>query len=175
MPPASRKYQSGFTLIEMSSAVAIMMMLGITLLIMLNQHIQFLRMFQAQSFLASEAPSIGNLVGRIVNQADHYFVYADRSAATGGGNPLLTGGRAVRLFFKAADQTVSERVIAMEPASGNNRAQLRFYGWLADGTERSWTISDKLNDADFISTQGILNLTLRGPNGEEITYGGGAK
>jgi hypothetical protein len=164
---------AGFSLLESATAMGILVVLGVALLIMMQQHIFFVKMFQKQTFLTSEAPAIGNLVGRILNEVDHYFVYASKDAALGGGVPILTSGRAVRLFFKTPNQGIEERLIAVE-SSGSGNA-LKFYGWQADGTPTSWTISDKIADAEFLSTQGILNMTLEGPNGEEITYGGGAR
>jgi hypothetical protein len=143
------------------------------MVVMLQQHIQFLGMFKKQTFLSSEAPAIGNLLGRIFNEVDHYFVYATKDDALGAGVPILTSGHAVRLFFKSPNQDIEERLIAVEDTSGGKA--LKFYGWQADGTPTSWTISDKIADAEFLSTQGILNMTLEGPNGEEITYGGGAR
>lgn len=163
----------GFSLLESATAMGIMVVLGVALLMMLQQHIFFLRMFKQQTFLSSEAPAIGNLVGRIFNEVDHYFVYATKNDALGGGVPILSAGRAVRLFFKTPNQGIEERLIAVENTGSGNA--LKFYGWQSDGTPTSWTISDKIADAEFLSTQGILNMTLEGPNGEEITYGGGAR
>ena len=175
----SRRHQNrqrtGFTLVEMSSAIAVMMILSFALVVMLQQHILFLDMFKRQNFLVAEAPTIGNMVGRIINQADHYFVYANRAAALDGQNPLLDDGKAVRLFFKSANQKTLQRLIAVEPGTGG-KTLLRFYGWDEDGNETvPWTISDRINDASFVSNEGILNMTLNGPNGEQITYGGGVK
>lgn len=169
----ARTWQRGFTMLEMSAALSVTLVLAVALVVMLQQHVQFMQIFKKQSFLAQEAPRIGNVLGRIINQADHYFVYATKGDAISGTAPVLTGGRAIRLFFKTADQQTVQRVIAMESLSGVN--QLRFYGWLPDGTATSWTISSFLNDVTFLSEQGILNITLNGPNGEQVCYGGGAK
>ena len=165
--------RAGYTLLEMSTAMAVMLVLATALVVMLQQHVQFMQMFQQQSFLASEAPKIGNLLGRIINQADHYFVYPTKADALSGGAPVLTAGRAVRLFFKSANQETTERLITMETAASSH--SLRFYSWAADGTASSWTISSLVTDAEFLSDQGILSMTLQGPNSERVTYGGGAK
>ena len=166
--------RAGFTLLEVSSAMGLMVVLSVALVTMLQQHMVFLQLFRKQSFLYTEAPQIGNLLGRIMNEADHYFVYATKDDAMGAGTPLMTGGKAIRLFFKTPTQETEERIIAVEPGTGG-RSLLKFYGWRIDGTATSWTISDKLGDAEFLSTQGILNMTLEGPNGEEVTFGGGAR
>ena len=64
----------GFTLLETSLGVFVTMALGTVLILMLQQHITFMGWMQKQSFLTTEAPQIGNLVGRIFGAADSYFV-----------------------------------------------------------------------------------------------------
>jgi prepilin-type N-terminal cleavage/methylation domain-containing protein len=168
-----KRRKAGFTLLEMSTAMSLMVVLGVALVTLVSQHTQFLKLFRQQAFLATEAPQIGNLLGRILNEADHYFVYATKDDALSGGMPILTSGHALRLFFKTPTQETEERLIVVE--STGSGAALKFYGWLADGTATSWTITSKIHDAEFLSTEGILNMTLEGPNGEEVTYGGGAR
>lgn len=169
--PHSRR--SGFTLIEMSTAMSVMLVLAVALVVLMQQHVQFMEMFRRQSFLTAEAPKIGDMLGRIFNNADHYFVYATKDDALAAGQPVLTGGRAVRLFFKPPNQQTQERVIAVETTS--NTTALRFYSWQTDGTLTSWTISDRIAGADFRADEGILSVTLDGPNGEQVTYSGGAR
>lgn len=168
-----RRRTAGFTLVEMSVAMSLMIVLSVALVTLVTQHLQFLKLFRQQSFLTTEAPQIGNLLGRILNEADHYFVYATKADALGGGAPIMTSGHALRLFFKTPTQETEERLIAVESAGSGS--VLKFYGWQADGTPTSWTITSKIQDAEFLSSQGILNMTLEGPNGEEVTYGGGAR
>lgn len=154
--------------------MSLMLVLAVALVTMLHQHGLFIQMFRQQSFLATEAPQIGNLLGRILNEADHYFVYATKNDALSGGVPILTPGHALRLYFKTPTQEVEERIIAVEDITGGGKA-LKFYGWQSDGTETSWIITRSIADAEFLSDQGILNMTLKGPNGEEVTFGGGAR
>ncbi len=163
----------GFTLIEISTAMGLMVMLSGALVVMLQQHLSFMRLAQRQSFLAQEAPQIGNLLGRIFQQADHYFIYASRDSALSGGTPLIQNGSAVRLFFKTAAQTTQERLIAAETGIGGT--SLRLYTPQPDGTETSWLICQRLQGATFNAYEGILTVALSGPNGEEITYSGGAR
>jgi prepilin-type N-terminal cleavage/methylation domain-containing protein len=172
-PHRARLNRHGFTLMEVSSAMGLMVILSGALVIMLQQHLSFMGLAQRQSFLAQEAPQIGNVLGRIFQQADHYFVYASRESALGGGTPVIQDGGAVRLFFKTAAQTTQERLIAAETGSGGT--SLRFYTPQADGTESSWLICQGLQGAAFNANEGILTVTLTGPNGEEITYCGGAR
>jgi len=168
-----RRRKAGFTMLELSTAMCLLIVLGTALVALLNQHMTFLKLFRQQAFLATEAPQIGNLLGRILNAADHYFVYSTKEDALGGGLPVLTAGHALRLFFKTPTQETEERLIVVEETDNGN--VLKFYGWRSDGTQTSWTISEKIEDAEFQSSDGILNMTLEGPNGEIVTYGGGAR
>lgn len=169
----ARLGRQGFTLMEVSTAMGLMVMLSGALVVMLQQHLGFMGMAQRQTFLAKEAPQIGNILGRIFQQADHYFIYADRASAGGGVTPVIQNGGAVRLFFKTASQTTQERLIAAEADSSGT--SLRFYTPQPDGTETSWLICQGLQGAAFNANEGILTVTLNGPNGELITYCGGAR
>lgn len=166
-------HHRGFTLMELSMAMGLMAMLSGALVVMLQQHLTFMGIARQQSFLADEAPKIGNILGRIFQQADHYFIYTSRESALGEGTPVLAGGSAVRLFFRTAGQTTEERIIAAETAASGT--SLRFYTPQPDGTVTSWLICQGLQAATFRADEGILMMTLTGPNGEEISYCGGAR
>lgn len=158
---------------ETSAALAVLVVLAVAMVVMVQQHVTFMALSARQSFLTNEAPKIGNLLGRIFNQADHYFVYSSRDSALAYEQPVLTNGRAVRLFFKSAAQQTLERVIAAETTSGNT--VLRFYTPQANGTQSSWVICNGISGANFRADEGVLSVTLQGPNGEEVTYSGGAQ
>lgn len=168
----NRRHQ-GFTLMEVATGMGLIIMLGGVLLVMLQQHLSFMTMARRQAFLAQEAPQIGNILGRIFQQADHYFIYPDRDSALSGGKPVLNNGGAVRLFFKTALQNTRECLIAAE--TGNSGTSLRFYNSQPDGNEKSWQICRGLQAAVFNTYEGILTVTLTGPNGEEIIYCGGGR
>lgn len=168
-----RGAQAGFTLLEMSTAIGIMVVLALALIVMLQQHVRFMELFRGQTFLSAEAPKIGNLLGRIFNKSDHFFVYESKDAALAEGTPVLGSGQAVRLFFKSATQETTAGVVAVE--STEDGASIRYYGLQPDGTWNSWTISDRIASASLASELGILSMTLDGPNGEQVTYSGGAR
>lgn len=168
-----RSAQRGFTLLEMSSAMAVLLILSTAILAMMQQHVLLMQLCQRQAFLTSEAPKIGNLLTRLLNGADHYFVYSSKDAALGTGTPTLASGAAVKLFFKSAAQTTETRVLAVE--AGSSGAALKLYNPQSNGGATSWTVSGKIASAEFLSADGILGVTLHGPNGEQITYSGGAR
>lgn len=173
LQPSSYRGKTGFTLLEMSSAMAVLMILSTALVAMMQQHVTFLQMAQQQLFLTSEAPKIGNLLNRILNSADHYFVYPTKEAALGNGSPTLESGSAVKLFFKSAAQTTEFRVLCIEPTQTGSA--LRFYTPANTTPEHFWTVSSQLQSASFKSDEGILSMTLIGPANEQITYYGGAR
>ena len=150
--------------------MAIMLVLGVTLILMLQGHVRFLEMFRRQAFLSAEAPKIGNLLGRIMNQADHFFVYATTEDAMAETDPILTPGTAVRLFFKSPDQVTTSGVIVYDAGD----TSLRYYSQPPDDTQ-FWDISTRVAGVSILSNQGILSITLTGPSGEEVTYHGAAR
>lgn len=164
---------SGFTLMEMSAAMAVLVGLSSALVAMMQQHVTFLRLCRQQVFLSSEAPAIGNLLSRILNSVDHYFVYPTKEDALGNGLPTLAPGSAVKLFFKTANQTTECRVLSVEPTSLG--ATLRFYNPASSAPESSWTVTNKIRSASFLCGEGILSVSIIGPNNEEVTYYGGAR
>jgi hypothetical protein len=66
-----------------------------------------------------------------------------------------------------------ERLISVEQTADGS--ELRFYTPQADGTSTSWLVCNQITDANFRNDEGILSVTLEGPNGEEVTYSGGAR
>lgn len=165
--------RGGFTLVETSLAMGLMVALAVALTGMLQQHVTFLSLAKTQSFLTREAPAAGDVMSRIMGKADHFFVYASREAALGGASPVLAGGGAARLFFLTATQEFVERWITAEDVSGT--VALKCHITRADGTESSWTICQGLESASFSVADGILSVTVGGPHGEEITFSGGAQ
>lgn len=153
--------------------VSITLALSLALIAMLQQHITLMGWLQKQSFLTTDAPQIGNLVGRIFGSADHYFVYSSRDAAIGGANPILVDGGAVRLYSQAANGEITELWIAVETV-GTSKV-LRCYSDLPNGTKTSWIVCEGLGGASFHCNTGVLGVTLTGPSGEEITYYGGSR
>ncbi|QIF04777.1 hypothetical protein [Roseimicrobium sp. ORNL1] len=165
--------RGGFTLLETSMGVSITLALSVALIAMLQQHITLMGWLQKQSFLTTEAPQIGNLVGRIFGSADHYFVYSSRDAALGGAAPVLVNGGAVRLFSQAANGDITELWVEVQTVAGTK--VLKCYGKLPNGTESQWTVCEGLGNATFHCNTGVLGVTLTGPNQEEVTYYGGSR
>jgi prepilin-type N-terminal cleavage/methylation domain-containing protein len=165
----------GFTLLETSLAISVVLGLSVALVSMLQQHVTFMGLVQRQSFLASEAPQIGNLVGRLFGSADHFFVYSNRDDALAGADPVLVDGEAVRLFIQGVDGETTEIWVTVESSTVGTDKILRCYSILPGKTEKSWTVREGLAGAAFHCNQGVLGVTLQGPTGEEISYYGGSR
>ncbi|WP_113961982.1 hypothetical protein [Roseimicrobium gellanilyticum] len=166
--------RGGFTLLETSLGISVTLALSMVMFAMLQQHVIFTGWLQKQSFLTTEAPQIGNLVGRIFGAADHYFVYANRDSAIGGAAPILSGGQAVRLFYDSASGNTTEIWITVDTVAATGKRALRCYS-SPNGVTQSWTICDGLTAASFDCSSGVLGVQLTGPNQEEITYYGGSR
>jgi len=164
----------GFTLLEMSVALAVALALSVVLISLLQQHVSFVRLINRQTFLVAEAPSIGDLLVRIMNRSDHFFVYATRDDALSGGQPVLGAGQAVGLFFKGVNGESRLRVLAIEPRPEGGSA-LHCYAPMTGSETTSWAVSTRISSGEFRSADGILGITIDGPAGEQVTYWGGSR
>ena len=180
--PASPLRRAGFTLVEMSLAMVLIMGLGLSLLIMLNSHLQFMEWARRQSFVARETPRITNLLGRLLNQADHFFIYESEAALGNASATPSLSGSAVKLFFNT-------------PEGGGAREQHLVLTQSADSTllrlidaqdDSGWTVAAGhpaagdleaigLQNASFALDQGLLRVTLLGPSGEQVHFYGGGR
>lgn len=165
---------TGFSLVELSLAMAVISGLMVALLLMLNFHVTFVGMVRSQDFLLRDAPRVGGLLNRLLPQADHFFIYADAAAA---GDPAalpMESGTAVKLFFRRADGDTVVRTLVFAPPAAEN---------VTPGTLRlaspenpaGWPVSRALAGATFLIEDGLLKVRLLGPRGEELTYTGGGR
>lgn len=172
---AGSRRQAGFSLIEVTFAMTQTLALAATVVLMLGQHVSFLRIVNRFAFLRDEAPAINVLLGKIIRQTDSYRIYPSKSEAIAGTGAVTAGGSAVRLRFRNPDGSFEQAMIAFEAAEG--RKGLNFY--LLDGTDWSsvpdWTISSSPQAVTFANDSGILLVTVTGGNAEEITYAGGTE
>jgi len=174
MKRTSRGRRSGFTLLEMTLALALTMGIASAIVGMIQQQISFTRVLGSFQFLREEAPQINTLLTTLINKADSYRIYNSRNNAMAASGAVLTDGRALRLRLRNPDGTAAHAVIAFENLGGRNL--LNFYyrnhneaSWPSTPT---WTISSKPSLVDFSNNTGILLITMTGPKGEEVTYAG---
>lgn len=169
-PPQDRR-RAGFSLLEITIALALAMGVAGIGLTMLTQHTAFMSMVSKFAFLREDAPQINSLVSRIMGQAVTYRVYSNKNDAFNNANATTTGGNAMRLVFRNPNGQLDQSALVFESINGEE--QLNFYnfdgGWPASP---SWTVASNLTSVTFANDTGVLLMSLTGPNGEEITYVG---
>lgn len=171
-PKAFRK--AGFTLIEMSLALALSIGIAAVIISMLSQQVSFARALGEFRFLRDEAPQVNTLVTNIVYKADKYRIFPNLDSAKAFQGAVRTGGTALRLRFRHPGGGADHAIICFENRNGED--QLNYYfrsngdsGW---SDSPGWTISKQPSSVEFDNSTGILLITLRGDSGDEITYAG---
>ncbi|MEX2579333.1 MAG: type II secretion system protein [Verrucomicrobiales bacterium] len=164
----------GFTVIEMTLALALGLGVAMTLISLLQQQIGFSKALMRFSFLRDEAPQINTLLSTIITKADNYRIYPDVDKAKAATEAVRSGGRALRLRFRNPDGDFDTGIVAFEVADGEKK--LNYYlqpsgtGSWTDAP--NWTISSQPDLVDFDNSSGILLITMTGENGDQITYAG---
>ena len=166
--------RAGYTLIEMTLALALSMGIASAIVAMLQQQVSFTRVIASFQFLRDEAPQINTLLANRINKADSYRIYTSRANAMASTGAVNSGGRALRLRFRNPDGSSSNAIISFEQVSGRNLLNFYFRGPndAAWPSTASWTISARPTLVDFSNNTGILLIAMSGPNGEEITFAG---
>lgn len=161
----------GLSLMEVTLAMTLTMLISGTIVTMVAQQVTFMRMLGEFSFLREEAPLVNSLLARVFSQSNYYRIYAAKSDAFSEVGPVNSGGSAVHLRFVNPDGSMDRAVIAFEVIGGD--AQLNYYhyvngtGWPDTAT---WTITSKLAYAVFSDSTGVLTISLTGKAQEQITY-----
>ncbi|MFK5922237.1 MAG: hypothetical protein QM496_08665 [Verrucomicrobiota bacterium] len=160
-----------FTLVEISMVMAMLMLLAAALIMMLQSHVTFMRILQSYTFLRDDAPQVNNMLTGIFGKANSYRIYSSVGNAKANTGSINVDGKAVRLSFRSPDGSYDEGIVAFEVVAGE--AKLNFYSF--DGAWNvtpNWTITQQASTVTFADDTGILLVTLTGPNGEQVTYGG---
>lgn len=168
-----RRCPSGITLVEMSVALMIAMVLAVASMGMLSQQLSFTRMVQDQTFILEECPAINNTLSRMLGRVDSYRIYPNLEAAKSGGAAVLSGGNAVLLSYRDSLNRTSLVIVAAENIEpGLVRLGVYVFKGTAWGTDPDWVISSEAADTEFFVENGVLRIRFTGPNNEQITYSG---
>jgi hypothetical protein len=174
MKATRRKTRAGFTLIEMALTLSLSVGIAATIVATLQQQVSFMRVISSFQFLRDEAPQINTLLANLINKADSYRLYTNRTSAMASSGAVNANGRALRLRLRNPDGTSSSAIISFELV--NDKNQLNFYFRAPNDTSwpttPSWTITARPTLVDFSNNTGILLIAMTGPNGEEITFAG---
>ena len=127
--PSPKRQTRGFTLVELTVALLVGLMISSAALTMFTNQLASFRILKAQNFLIDEAPSIDNTLNRIISRANFFQMYTDFSALTNGEAAVITGSKALVLRFQstgsvdptsAAAQTDGYGVITFTPNTGTH-------------------------------------------------------
>ena len=172
MKPRLSRMRRGFTLIELSIAMMLGMATGAMLLALFNQQLAFLKLYKSQNFLTDQAPIISMYVNRLVGKADRFRLHDTVADALSGVNARLTASPVVVLNFRQPDGAMRATILSFENRGSGNA----LYHYVVPVTgvlgEPQWAVSKSPTNVTFAMINGILRMTLSGPNGEEITYSG---
>lgn len=140
--------QQGFTLLELTIAVVIGMMLASMTLVLFSNQLTAFSMMRSQNFMIQEAPQINTILNSLVSRATAIrFDEDDDSKITLG-------------FIDPSDNSVTT-------------AEIAFVDGVLTYTsgDVNWDISAIVADVTFaVDSTGVLKTTLTGPNAGEITY-----
>jgi len=161
------------TLVEVTVALMITMVIAGASMGMLSQQLSFTRMVRDQNFLLEDCPNINNLLSRTLGRIDSYRIYPDVNAAKAGGAAVLADGNAMLLTFRDSLNRMSFSIIAAE-TQPDGRVRLGFYNRVGTTWPNTpdWVISQEAADVAFFVENGVLRVRLTGPNGDQITYSG---
>jgi type II secretory pathway pseudopilin PulG len=172
MRTTRHRLRRGMTLIELTVAMMLGIILGGMTLALFNQQLAFLKIFKAQNFLADEAPVISMYVSRLVGKADRFRLHDNVANALAGTNPRLTASPVVVLNFRQPDGTMRATILSFEDRGTGNA--LYYYVVPVSGVlgTPQWAVTKSPSNVTFSIVEGVLRMALTGPNGEQITYSG---
>lgn len=172
IPAKGRDRRGGYTLLELSLAMGVGILVAGMSLMLFNQQMAFLRIFRAQDFLTREAPLINNYVVRVIGGAEGYALYRDMDSLRNGESAVLSDATVLVLRYKLAEGGERATILSFEdPGSGPG---LYYRVIPEDGTlgGPDLALSKQPAAVSFGVEQGVLRMRLRGPNGEELVYSG---
>lgn len=165
----------GFTLIEVSVALVMGMMTGGMVLAIFNQQLAFLKIYKTQNFLTEEAPVISMYVSRLVGKADRFRLHDSVEDALANTNRRTGASPVVVLNYRQLDNpTAPMRAAILAFQNLGTGPALYYYIVPSTGTlgAPEWAVTKKPTNVSFAMEQGVLRMSLTGPDGELITFSG---
>jgi hypothetical protein len=170
--PIRRSRGRGYTLIELTLAISVGIMISAMVMALVNQQLAFLKIFRAQSFLVTEAPMLNNYIVKIIGNADSYRLYASVDDLVAGRSQVMTNAPVIMLRFKEPNGTFRASVLSFEDPGTGSGLYYRMVNSSGVLASPSWVLSKKPSDVRFAIENGILRVIVSGTNGEEVTYSG---
>lgn len=170
---SSPPVQKGFTLVEMTVVIMFGLALASAGMMLLNQQVNTVRIYNEQDFILKEAPRINNTLTSLLSRADAIRLHENFTDAVQDQNPVIADANVLVAAFREIDNSVTFGIISFETIAGEDLLNYYFFDPTqtapVQGTP-SWTISRVVDDANFNLVQGLFQGTLTGPNAEQITY-----
>jgi hypothetical protein len=173
IPP--QKPRRGFTLLELSMAMGLGMIVSAMVLALFNQQLVFLQIYQRQNFLTEEAPLISMYVSKLVGKADRFRLHDSVTDARTGTNPRVEGhdpSPVVVLNFRQPDGTMRASILSFENRGSGPALYYYLISTSGELGDPQWKVTAKPKNVGFTMQQGVLRMKLTGPDDEEITYSG---
>ncbi|MCW1921631.1 type II secretion system GspH family protein [Luteolibacter arcticus] len=162
----------GYTLIELTLAMSVGIVISALVMSLVNQQLAFLRIFRAQSFLVTEAPMLNNYLVKVVGNADSYRLYASVEDLVAGRAQVMENAPVIMLRFKEPNGTFRASVLSFENPGTGSGLYYRMVNTSGVLGSPSWSLSKRPTNVRFSIEQGILRVRVSGPNGEEVIYSG---
>lgn len=165
----------GFTLVELSVAILMGMLTGGMVLAVFNQQLAFLKLYKTQNFLTEEAPVISMNVSRLVGKADRFRLHDSVDDALANTNPRTEASPVLVLNFRNLDNPAGPmRAAILAFQNLGTGPALYYYIVPTTGTlgAPQWAVTKQAANVSFAMEQGILRMSLTGPDGELITFSG---
>ena len=153
----------GYTLIELTVVLVLVMLIAATLVTMLTQQLQFYAWWNTQRFIAEEAPIANNIIVRLFSKADSFRTLPDPN----GGAPTAMQLGFVDANGGATTYGVLSYVAPVAPATLGSLQYAYDNGIIAPV---AWNVASGLSGALFETVGNTLQFTLTGPYGGEVTY-----
>lgn len=167
----------GYTLVELTVMILVGLIIATMTLTLLNNQIASFGIIKTQNFLVADAPQINNTLNRIVSRANSFRLYPTFTDVTNATNPTINNAQTLVLLFQSSGQAGALNAAPTFGVIGFNAAtnSLDYYSTndlttLNQNTSPSWNISKQVNNVNYNVINGVLRLTITGPNGGTITY-----
>jgi hypothetical protein len=164
--------RGGYTLLELSVAMLVGILIAGISLMLFSQQMLFLRIFRSQDFLTREAPLINNYVVRVIGGAEGYALYSDIGSLRNGGGAVLTDATVVVLRYKLPEGGERASILSFEDPGTGLGLYYRVVPESGVVGAPDIALSKQPTGVRFAVEQGILRMYLNGPNGEELVYSG---
>ena len=144
-PQLHSKQNSGFTLLELTVAMIVGLMIVTISLTLFTQQLSIYKILRTQNFMIHEAPQINSMLNSIVSRANSLTVVDENQITLTYNNPGDNTATTADITFANGDLTYKSSV-------------------------SEWKISTQIQALAFVVDRGVLRTQITGPNDGEIKY-----